>query len=130
MVALLEGAEFGFDAEEFTDEVVEVGRDFDEECGGRFEGEVGGVLADGEEAGVEFRRGFSQRGEELRVETDQAIAGVEILKGESEGERKDAIVHEVEREAGGPPVCIFSDGVIWEMANAVSRTMTGSMGWR
>ena len=59
MVALLEGAEFGFDAEEFTDEVVEVGRDFDEEFGGRFEGEVGGVLADGEEAGVKLRRGFS-----------------------------------------------------------------------
>lgn len=85
-MAKLERGEFLLDAEYVSDEVLEIGRELNEEFRICFGCERGRVLAGGEETSVERGRGLAQVAEKGGIELEESLARVQVFKGQAEGQ--------------------------------------------
>jgi len=83
------------DMEELADEVFEVGGDGDDQFGLLFDGDGGSVQARGHKLTVQVGRSFLEFLQEDGIQPGEGVPVVEVLKRESEGQRKGAVTPRV-----------------------------------
>src|ERR1700709_442700 len=86
-----ERVEFAGDFEKAADEVIQIGRDFDDECRTLFRRDSGRVLARGEDPQPQVGSGFAEVFEKGFVEAYEALAIIEIVETKAKGKRKGAL---------------------------------------
>ncbi len=99
LVAGRERAQFGADAEQLGDEILEHGRERDDEIGFRLARHRGRRRARGHQPGMELAIALREESDEAAVEAHQSLAVVKIREPQIEAERQ-TLTHHSKRPRG------------------------------